>query len=74
MSTRLSKLSVNDKPKALVYRPRNVSGEYEKKWSTVKSYSPGERVLVRKQSKQSYLHEGVVICMRESRMDITSCI
>ena len=54
------KLSVHDKPKALVCRPRNVAGEYEKKWSTVKSYSPGERVLVRKQSKQPYLHEGVV--------------
>ena len=61
MSTSLSKLKVTDEPKALVCRPRNVAGEYERKWSIVKSYSPGERVLVRKQNRQPYAHEGVVI-------------
>ena len=61
MSTRLSKLNVMDESKMLTCRPRNVAREYEKKWSIIKSYLPGEKVLVRKQNKQPYLFQGVVI-------------
>ena len=59
MSTRLSKIAVSQTQ--VVCRPRDVSKEYEKKWSITKNYEPGQRVLVRKQEKQPYKHEGVVV-------------
>ena len=40
---------------------RDVAAEYSKRWSTIKHYTPGQRVLVRKQPGQSYVQEGVVV-------------
>ena len=41
---------------------RDAVAEYSKRWSTVKHYTLGQRVLVRNQYGQPYMQEGVVVC------------
>ena len=57
----LAKLGVSP-TKPVSSRTRDVAAEYSKCWSTVKHYTPGQRVLVRKQPGQLYMQEGVVVC------------
>ena len=61
MNTKLAKLGVSP-TKPVSSRTRDVAAEYSKRWSTVKHYTPGQRVLVRKQPGQPYMQEGVVVC------------
>ena len=59
MVTKLTKLTGNDNP--IVCCTRNVASEYKRLWSTTKVYRPGQRVLVRKNHKQPYIHEGTIV-------------
>ena len=59
MHIKLTKIAMT--PTQLVCRPRNVAREYAAQWSIMKHYEPGQSVLVRKQTRQPYAHEGVVI-------------
>ena len=59
MLTEVSML--NDKPISPVSRKRSVKQEYSSKYSRIRNYNLGQRILIRKGDGQPYIQEGKIV-------------